>query len=658
MTTYPDLESNPTATTVLYLNFEGCHLSTSSLIENKAHNECVSQMNYANVDAVPLAEQRPIDPFYEKILGPNHPFITTYNKRLEDLYVPPLNVYGQYSNGDLEDIWAYVSLGLQPFNINVTTKKSVYENAAGRRFMSIITTKPNGSICYHPFNWGDDLGIPEDGGLSLRRFMAGASRWAVVGQTYIALTPPAPINFIFDCAFTLVVQRNVKPDGKVVIREVSNKDKAYFTKEGISSTILHEFSHFINNGNGIKIDHDGQGQEQYYLGHNKWFPIMGSRAGTEVEVHGFTNLNARILNKDMALPFVESKSQGTIQQWSKGEYKGATSQIDDINILGNTFEWIKKPLNGKNPPSYKKSVDGIRKARTILKDDFKILTDNVYQNIGGFSDFVKTIEGVIGYSYDFDILKILLKKGRYKFVIETPNTSHLDAKIEILNCSCEEKSKSKPNCNKKVGDVFPKNIDDRFTCIKYKDQDIYEAGFLEFEEFSSRGYAAVVNLEYSTVIYLKISGNKKPDVEPPDPDSGYTPYGSIGKYFLQIFHDGGISQSFADGNAEFLLNTTLPPEARCERVNVCINNSFEELDLFVQDTHMKANGNNTTGLHTLKLSTIVDGKIKSNNFLVYGQPIDKDATEEPGKLYLKVLIDGVCKKQEFIVGLNKNESST
>ena len=67
--------------------------------------------------------------------------------------------------------------------------------------------------------------------------------------------------------------------------------------KGVAETVSHESGHTFG------LRHDGAGGSGYYDGHGDWAPIMG-----------------RPLSK-------------TVTQWSKGEYAGATSSEDDINVI-------------------------------------------------------------------------------------------------------------------------------------------------------------------------------------------------------------------------------------------------------------------------------------------------------------------------------------
>ncbi len=629
------MQSKPGASTVFYLNFDGYHIKKS---EYPILIAMMNQFTQGGLQIVPDLNIT-LSQSYIDILGQDHPVITDYYKQLDDLYVPPLNFYKQYPDQDLKDLWEYVSYGLETFDINVTTDKSVYENAGGKKYMSIISFKPDPTFITTPNFWGETFGLT-DYGISWKRFLCGDYRYDVAGQTYPINPEPIPVNFIFDSAFPIQYQIQAGQTPSLAQLKFQNPFfKLIKSKESIAHTILHEFGH-LSKKYGM-LHHDGQGTKDYYDGHNGWFPIMGRRPELDQKII----LDESVQGFQSKFPFFNVPSANRISQWSKGEYQSATQTDDDINILGKRYKWNKEPYNKINP-EYKKCYDGKRKARSIITSDFKVNTNNVHTYLDSNT---KTIEGMIGYSYDFDILKIILKKGRYKFEITTSNQSPFDPKVEILRCVCERKSSSSITCNK-VGENFPQNIENNFSCINYVDCDpkssnrnILYPGYRNYKNENVRLYSVEILLDYTTLLYLKISGNKKPDSEPPDPNTGYTPYGSIGKYFLEI-----KKTDTSDAVEEDFACTIIPPAARCEKYDIC---DGKKVFLLVQDNNMAQEDGNDNEAHIIEQSIIINGKIspQERRFLVYGPAIEIDATEEEGKLYFQVIIDNQPKKQEFIV---------
>lgn len=623
------MQSKPTASTILYINFDGYHLTKS------AYPILVGEWNLFTQNGVQRVPNSNLPPEYTDILDPNDPIITNFFKQLDDLYVPPLNLYQQYSNQDLKDIWEYVSYGLEIFDINVTTDRSVYENAGGKKYMTIVSFKPDPIFIKNPAFWGETFGLP-DKGISWKRFLCGGHRYSMGGQSYTTRPEPIPINFVFDSSS--VIQYRVNQEGLTELIFQDWFSKYIFSKEAIAHNIIHEFGH-LSFKHGV-LNHDGQGSQDYYIGHNGWYPIMGIRQ----EIFQKSIVQGGAQGQQTSFQFENISSKNKISQWSKGEYQNATQAgVDDIEILGKRYQWTKAPYNKKNP-TYKKCYDEKRKARSIIYSDFHENTDTVHSYL---SENTKTIEGMIGYSYDFDILKIILKKGKYKFEITTANQSHFDPKVEVLRCSCERKSGSSITCSK-VGENFPKDINDNFLCINYLDCDpkssnrnVLYPGYRNYRNDDERTYFVRIDLEYTTLLYLKISGNKKPESEPPDGVKGYTSYGSVGKYFLEI------KKELSDATEEDFACTVIPPAARCERYNLC----GKEIFLLVQDSNMSQNTGNENEAHTIQQSIVINGKLspQQRKFLVYAPAIDIGAEEQEGKFYLPALIDGTFQKQEFIV---------
>jgi hypothetical protein len=88
----------------------------------------------------------------------------------------------------------------------------------------------------------------------------------------------------------------------------------------IAMTVAHEFGHQLG------LEHDGDPADEYYYGHGSWCPIMGGSMGREVD------------------------------QWSKGEYTGATNAEDDVALIAQV-------LGGTTIPDDAGDVCG--EARTI-----------------------------------------------------------------------------------------------------------------------------------------------------------------------------------------------------------------------------------------------------------------------------------------------------
>ena len=221
----------------------------------------------------------------------------------------------------------------------------------------------------------------------------------------------------------------------------------------------------------------------------------------------------------------------------------------------------------------------------------------------------------------------------------------LDPKLEILNCHCQEsKPDNNPVCDQNsLPSFYPSDVDEnKMQCICFNDN---------FESLDSStkndGFFTVSVEDYlgsRQIVYLKISGDKNRT-----PLDGWSRYGSVGEYYLKIrrdFQNTDFQGTFSEDPSEFLSNNILP-KCRCEEFNVCYPGRAFKVYLNVED---EAGGpvGNANEEHFIELDVIENGESGTKKFLVYGQPVNINAQEEYGKLYLPILINGECKKQEFV----------
>jgi len=399
------------------------------------------------------------------------------------------------------------------------------------------------------------------------------------------------------------------------------------TIEEISKTIAHELGHqFPFKGHRDGSGHDGNfngniaiGAYDYYFGHSNWGPMMGSAAfGTQ------------------------------LVQWSKGEYNSATNKIDDdISVINKELPLIKKPKKSMPALAY------TQKESIKFEDPYwdknlgynvRVLTKNDVQEIKENGNNKKIIKGLIGFPYDFDIIKMVLPPGTYNFIInpffDENKSTMLDPKLEILNCSCQEsKEDNNPQCDQNnLPSFFPSDIDqNKMQCICFNDFAGYRSSISSPLNDGFFTVSLTHELKNRQIVYLRIQGDKNRT-----PSDGWSRYGSLGEYYLKITRNW--NNTYSEDPSTFLSNNILP-KARCEDFNTC----FGKVLLYTED-EIGGPAGNSNEEHFLELDIIKDGETEKEKFLVYGQPLDIDAEEEDGKFYLTVLINDECKKQEFITG--------
>jgi hypothetical protein len=687
---YPNLQSKPGAEYVLYLNFEGFNSNDLTDIEKK---RLMLMINSINVDFFPIntSHNNPIcKNLYPEsspqllAYGPNHPLITTYNRKLDCLYIPGINDTNGYNKGnwttnDFTNIWRWTSYKLETFNVNVTTDRTVWQSKVAdpsKRYMSIFSWRPPLFSVYTPPNANpqiafagfEELGCP-DKGISFYRFLAHVS-YSPNGTTPVKRKDEfVNINFIFDSAYlckperfiytqtvngvnTSIAHNGSMPTPNIIFDDV----------EEVAHSTVHEFGHFAHDP---FINHDGVvNGGDYYGGHNGWNPIMGNTANVETPpvYAGLDAIDSHQMNP------ISYSSNYYITQWSKGEYKNANEKQDDIQLLGKFFGWIKEPLdktNKKQQPNL--NNQDIIKIRHIVKGDLTEQTDPVHifsnfnkKNINvKYPGFKKTIKGMIGSSYDSDILKILLKAGSYQFRLITPRDSSFYGGLSVERL--EEFNIGKLETDENNIKSYPTDIpENRFEAVLCKnDQRIggYPAVFGNFKNVSlNENYYRVTtcyaNAACTVLIYLKIFGDKKPN--PLDTETGFSEYGSIGKYFLELSQIRDSVAKIDNGDTN-ILNTNILPHTISEIYYSCSHGGYNIY--FTEKTYNPGDGTeDSNGAHFLTVPIFKNDRVIEKKFLVYGQPLsfeDYDNLDEEGregKNYLPVIIDGQPKMQEFIMG--------
>jgi hypothetical protein len=287
----------------------------------------------------------------------------------------------------------------------------------------------------------------------------------------------------------------------------------------------------------------------------------------------------------------------------------------------------------------------------------------------------QNIIGMIGYEKDYDIIKALLPAGATNITVVPhlegkEDRSLLDPRVEILYCQSEIKknpSESENNYpeiwttnNQSVPNLKNKNIFHKTLIENDEEENVHSFGVRPEENtftlvsLSRQKSSLTLHTNALTLVYIKIMGNwmdpvNKFDKKPTAPDQGHSNYGSIGKYKLELSRPSLIKED----------NYSIP-YGRFEEFNYCKDSliSEETIWLLVQDEGDTSKGDpSKNNIWSLEMDCTINGRIKMKKFLVYGRPLDINAPEPPGKFFLIVPIDGVCKKQEFIVGMPRPENN-
>ena len=550
------------------------------------------------------------------------------------------------------------------FDVNITDERPVFDNTpAENRHMAIITQRPTAEEFNSLLN---DKTEESYFSYSYRRFLLGVdprtnndlpgmidimlqnptyirmATWSIFGFTApdsyhyqktfgfgdVSFNWPSIVfsdNFNFKSS--VYISLHTSEENRRLEYRGFTRDVPPDTAETISKTIAHELGHqFPFKGHRDNSGHDGNlngdfanGDYDYYFGHNNWGPIMGNpKVGTQ------------------------------LIQWSKGEYNNATNKVDDdISLINKDLPLIKKPKKSMSPLSYtqKDSIHFESKYwDKSLGYNVRILTKNDVEEIKENGRTQKIIKGLIGFPYDFDIIKMVLPPGTYTFTInpffEENQATMLDPKLEILNCHCQEsKEDNNPACNQNdLPSFYPSDINqNKMQCICFNDNIEYGQSISSPENDGFYTVSVTSTLKNRGIIYLRIKGDKNRT-----PSDGWSRYGSLGEYYLKIkrSHEG----AFSNDPSTFLSNNILP-KVRCEDFNTCAG----QILLYTEDETGGPIGNPNEE-HFIELNIVKNGQKEIKKFLVYGQPLSMDTLDRNGKFYLPVIIDGECKKQEFITG--------
>lgn len=292
-----------------------------------------------------------------------------------------------YRDSDIQRIWRFVAEDFQPWRVNVTTNRAVFDAAAvSRRMMCIVTPT--------------DTVAPGSGGVAfLNSFGSGQVCWAFSS-----------------------------------------------TVTSVSTAISHEYGHTLG------LRHDGDSRREYYRGHGfgvrGWGAIMGA---------AFTT---------------------TFQQWTKGEYAGASNREDDLAIISQDL-----PL---------KSSDHGRTPQTATQTSFD--SSGIYE-----------IEGLIETSNDRDLFRVDITTETGTLIINAdgadPMAQNLDVAVVLLNSIGQEIQFSEPEDSLNVRATRALRAGTYYVAVE------------------GDGWGAPLTA----------------------PASGWTRYGSVGKYKLRIQRlEGGV----------------------------------------------------------------------------------------------------------------------
>ena len=651
------MQSKPGSNYVLYLEFDGgiiTPINQESLVPSATSlaTNWVQLANIIDTDGTFISSKR----FIPYIGG----LLTDPERVINQINVPPPDLQTRNKRTEMTKI---VAKKYEIFDVNVTDEKNIFDNAGKKnRQRCFITNRPD-AIEYNNLlnDFSENSAFP----YSWRRFLMGYTflfPWNFQNQLQWFLgIPLTTINInwnIFD-GFSpdpsVLGVNEILPGAdramnlpcfscdnrnQPMILQTANYNQTPNMRGGFTRTVInydkvgtiaaHELGHLLY------LAHRGIYQYEYYPGHDEWGPLMGF---------------------PLTSPAPELAQLRKLIQWSKAEYGGATNKFqDDILKIQQQIPLIKKIKKQKQIAD----KDDFIKFEKVHSSDFPKWDQELGYNLRTLtkSDVVtddnkKVIQGMIGFPYDFDVLKILLPEGTYNFSIDPLSktsigeNSMFDPDILLLNCNCQRsKQEVNPSCSQNdLPSFYPENIEqNKMQCVAFN-PDIGDE-YTPIQQFSpDNGFSmkmASITLNHKSIVYLMIRGDKNLT-----PNDGWSRYGSVGKYNLQITRNS--KDGFSDDPSTFLSNNILP-KSRCEEYNVCNDNII----LYVEDESGISGDEDEE--HFLELDVRNSGGIEKKKFLVYGQPIDLDTNtdtkEYEGRFFLTVPIDGKCKKQEFIIGNN------
>ena len=564
---------------------------------------------------------------------------------------------------NLSQIWERAAKKFEIFDVNVTTERSIFLATPNKnRRLCILVRRPSASEMDAAKYIGNtfQLNKSENGPLpySFRRWLIGTMKDVdnrpgslfFDGLGFAQDRFPRHLTKLANNYLTCITFTNFSSATFYTSNgnwfDASSPSLRDYPTEIIGQTVAHELAHLVDLRHDTKGGKPGDsGPDSYYAGHGVWAPIMGNPPMTNGQV---------------------------LDQWAINEYSLNTNKENDIEILGNELGFVKPPCQTCDPaPPWQDRPNyyGLKKF-ALLKDtecwdrdpggvtaftmkfgyNVRIITNNDVQN--------SSIEGMIGFPYDFDILKFILPKGSYQFKIDNiPSRnlgSMLDPQIDIINCQSHRPKKEGSQIGRGVAcdqnmlpGLYPEGINCQ--CISYdpcfsENEEEYTLSQNFGEEDGFKAVTASVKLSNRSIVYVRIRGGKEQT-----PDTGWSRYGSVGKYKLEIKKNGQNLQS-----SDLPYNPI--PECRCQQFRICddyvgFNNEGTPI-LYVQDEEEPIGTQNQAEAHIKEMVIILEGKKTKQKFLVYGPPLPPGASED-GKFCLTILdpLTNECHRQEFVTGL-------
>lgn len=430
----------------------------------------------------------------------------------------------------------------------------------------------------------------------------------------------------------------INPLANIGYQTISSIDNR--TPDLIAGTITHEVGHSLG------LNHHGKGTEEYHFGNDVWCPIMGGG-------------NPSIL----------------LQQWSNGSYSGASNpNQDDVKKISDKAGFLKLKDKsilsalgaGRSAAFYFANHNYLisRRAKLISVLDIKEIKS------------VKTIEGMIGYPEDTDILKIILKAGTYEigdFRHDDPTMSMMHVGFKILKSKIEFSKQSNPQNKTRtpkeevsescwcsaihLAEIYPQNSKEGCVALYLPEEEAYSRPSFSNNNFVKYGSMPgsfdtqrkiEISLNKTSLIYLRVYGDELEDPE----TTGFPSYGSLGKYRVTIRKNGN------DFNLNNILPQQTPPNCYATERIYCTHDGYSlDYIFFTQDpsdfSNNPAYDNSSDNPNAKKFSIVANGKIIEIPMLLQGKEYSLNETvenEDEKQIYfVKSSIDSQEKKQEFVM---------
>lgn len=559
----------------------------------------------------------------------------------------------QISDSDFTQIVKQVEAYFEIFNVNVVTSFSALWSSGSQHKIVVFlcdVTNFSHSLEYNslltallwkfngnefPDGYGNGQLLESD---TVGIFLTSEEDGATVADVCVAFTNSInwgpPVFLPHPDSTFLNPKRNITYQ---TISSVTNSNP-----NAIAETITHE------SGHSLGLEHHGIGTEEYYFGNGVWCPIMGGASPIRL-----------------------------LLQWSDGSYNGANnSQQKDAEKISQKAAFLKLTdnslLSGMTGPGRSSAIYDGNSTNYLLSRRAKLVSVSDVKQILG----VDTIEGMIGYPKDTDILKIILKAGTYEigdFRHEEPTMLMMHAGLKILRSRIEVSKQSDPQIQKRtpkesdpencwcsddyLPEKYPTNANESCVALMSPEEEVYSR-----PAFSSNSFARYPSLpslfdtqrkiEFSlnktSLIYLRVYGD---ELEVPG-STGFSKYGSLGKYRVTIRKNGN------DFNLNNILPQQAPPNCYATERIYCTHDEYSlDYIFFTQDPSDFSNNppydNSSDNPNAKKFSIVANGKIIEIPMLLQGKEYSLNETvenEDEKQIYfVKSSIDSQEKKQEFVM---------